>query len=209
MQFLTLLMQQVPEKVVIERERLERLFTGALRELENTLKSSEAHQHQMDARLIALPAKIAAGIQPEAIAGKINESLHQQFIESTIPETAKALAVIAERMKGISSEFGTAASALGKSYTGAAEQARQAIDKMQETVSGAARTARSAAEGLSVKFHRAFHLTLYGLTGLALVIGLLLGVLITRWFDTRASETEHISVPVIQEELPVKHKSKR
>jgi methyl-accepting chemotaxis protein len=209
MQFLTLLMERVPGKVVIERERLERLFTAALRTLEQTLKSSEAHQQQLSARLIALPAKIAEGIKPESIADKINESLHQQFIQSTIPETATALAVIAERLKMTSSEFSTAASALGRSYTGAAEEARQAIDNMKDTVSGAARAARSAAEGLSVKFHRAFHRTLYGLTGLALVIGLLLGVLITRWFDTPASQAEHISVPVIQEELPVKHKSKR
>jgi uncharacterized membrane-anchored protein YhcB (DUF1043 family) len=62
---------------------------------------------------------------------------------------------------------------------------------------------------LSVKFHRAFQRTLYGLTGLPLVIGLMLGVLITRWFDTPASQAEHIWAPVIQEELPVKHKSKR
>ena len=42
-----------------------------------------------------LPDDIAEGINPEAIAATINESLRQQFVQSTIPATAEALAVAA------------------------------------------------------------------------------------------------------------------
>ena len=48
MQFLTLLMVQAPGRVAVERERLEQLFTAALRSLEQLLKSSEAYKRQLD-----------------------------------------------------------------------------------------------------------------------------------------------------------------
>src|SRR5439155_25692190 len=99
MQFLTLLMVQAPGRVAVERERLEQLFTAALRSLEQLLKSSEAYKRQLDERLSRLPVEIAAGISPQAIAGNINESLRQRFVQSTIPETALALAQVAEQMK--------------------------------------------------------------------------------------------------------------
>ena len=96
MQFLTLLMVQAPGRVAVERERLEQLFTAALRSLEQLLKSSEAYKRQLDERLSRLPVEIAAGISPQAIAANINESLRQRFVLSTIPETARALAQVAE-----------------------------------------------------------------------------------------------------------------
>jgi len=99
MQFLTLLMVQAPGRVAVERERLEQLFTAALQSLEKLLKSSEAYKRQLDERLSRLPVEIAAGISPQAIAANINESLRQRFVLSTIPETARALAQVAEQMK--------------------------------------------------------------------------------------------------------------
>ncbi len=95
MQYLTLLMVQVPGRVAVERERIEQLFTTALKTVQKSLQSSEAYQTQLDERLSRLPVEIAAGISPQAIAGNINESLRQRFVQSTIPETALALAQVA------------------------------------------------------------------------------------------------------------------
>jgi hypothetical protein len=91
MQFLTMLMVQVPERVGTERERLEQLLADGLRTVQTTIESSRAYQEHMDQKLERLPDKIAAGISPETIARAINESLRQQFVKSTIPETAGAL----------------------------------------------------------------------------------------------------------------------
>ena len=116
MQFLTLLMVQAPSRVAVELERLEQLFRSALEALQKTLRSGEAYQRQLDQRLSRLPVEIAAGISPQAIAANINESLRQRFVQSTIPETARDLAVVAEQMKKVTTEFRTTASALGDSY---------------------------------------------------------------------------------------------
>jgi hypothetical protein len=209
MQFLTLLMEQVPARVVIERERLEQLLTAALREVKTTLKSSEASRVQMDQRLVKLPESIAAGIKPESIAAKINESLHQEFIRSTIPETARALAVTAEQMKKISSEFGASASTLGNSYHGAVEEARRAIAKIEETTSRAANTATRAAKDLSSTLHREYRWSLFTLTSFALLMGLLLGMLFMQWLQQPAQNVESASAPATQSAPPIKTKNKK
>ena len=178
MQYLTLLMVQAPGRVAVERERLEQLFTAALQSLEKLLKSSEAYKRQLDERLSRLPVEIAAGISPQAIAGNINESLRQRFVQSTIPETALALAQVAEQMKKVTAEFGATASTLGNSYRGAAEEARRSIDDLHSVISAAAATARSAANDLSVDFRQEYRWSLYALSSLALLIGFVLGMLV-------------------------------
>ena len=178
MQFLTLLMVQAPGRVAVERERLEQLFTAALRSLEQLLKSSEAYKRQLDERLSRLPVEIAAGISPQAIAANINESLRQRFVQSTIPETVRALAQVAEQMKKVTAEFGATASTLGNSYRGAAEEARRSIDDLHSVISAAAATARSAANDLSVDFRQEYRWSLYALSSLALLIGFILGMLV-------------------------------
>jgi uncharacterized coiled-coil protein SlyX len=208
MQFLTLLMEQVPARVITERQKLEGLFSEAAQSIKTILRSSESYQKQMDERLIRLPTTIAGGIQPETIAANINESLHQQFVASTIPQTAKALTVIAEQLKNVSSEFGRTASALGSSYRGAVEEARQAIEKMNAAVTGAAENAKRAAQDLSAKFRSAYWSLLIGLTLTAVLAGVLMGVLFVREFDPpQENIIERVIVPV--ESIPAVKPGKR
>ena len=75
MQFLTLLMERVPARIGVERERFEPLLAMAAESAQKSLESTEAYRNDIDQRLTALPDKIAQGIRPEIIAGKINESL--------------------------------------------------------------------------------------------------------------------------------------
>jgi type I site-specific restriction endonuclease len=180
MQFLTLLMQQAPMQVATEREELERLFTATCQGFERLLQSSEANRKQLDQRLIDLPGTIAQRINPETIAFKINESLHQEFVKSTIPETARMLEVLAEQMKKSTAEFSKTASTLGSSYRGAAEEANRAIKSIRETISGAAEMAKSTAEDLLFRFHDAYWAALVGLTAGALLMGIVLGTWIAR-----------------------------
>jgi hypothetical protein len=127
MQFLTLLMEQVPARIGVERERFEQLIAMATESLRNSLESTEAYRHEIDERLSGLPDRIAKGISPEIIAGKINESLRQQFVQSTIPQTAEALAVVSTQLRTSSSEFSATAASLGKAYSGAVHEADQAM----------------------------------------------------------------------------------
>jgi len=202
MQFLTMLMVQVPERVTTEREKFEQLLASALRTLQTTIKSCEGYQKQLHQRLEQLPENIANGISPQAIAAEINESLRQQFVQSTIPETARALAVVATQMNDVTTEFGRTATALGNRYRGAAEEARRAIDNIERTSSDAIATTRHGAQELLRVFHQEYRWSICVLSSLSLVIGIGLGLLFQRWLDRRAHSVDRI--PVVQTAPPAK-----
>jgi uncharacterized phage infection (PIP) family protein YhgE len=130
------------------------------------------------------------------IAAKINESLHQQFVASTIPQTAQSLGAIASQIKDATTEFSAAASAIGKSYEGAAAEARKAVQNINTMVSDAASSARRAIELLSVNFHRALWWSICGLTAGALLVGILIGALFMRWINPPYERVIERVIPV-------------
>jgi hypothetical protein len=101
MQFLTLLIDRVPSRVVSERESLELMFGKLSQNLEKTGRSSESYHKMLDSRMTSLPSEMAKNISPEKIASEINRSLNQQFIISTIPFTVQTLDTAAKEIKQI------------------------------------------------------------------------------------------------------------
>jgi hypothetical protein len=183
MQFLMLLIVEVPDRMAVEREKLERLFERMVQVLEKALRSLDAHQKQIDQQLAQLPEKIAEQINPEAIAARILESFQQQFERSTIPETAELMAATAQKMETAEAKFESTAKKIGDSCYGAVADARRAVDEL-----------RTEADGLP---HRHWRL-LYAFVGLALGIGLVLGALIYWWVATPAQAVDHVTAPQVQ-----------
>ena len=184
MQFLTLLMVQVPNRVAAEREKLERLFKTAIDKIQEITRSSQTYQKQLDDRLIRLPGKIAYGINPTTIASEINESLRQQFIHTTIPETAQALSQTADEMKETTAKFSRAAGALTNSYRSTVEQARQAIDKIESSISRASKAAKKAAEDLSRFISGEYRKSLLTVIFIGFVMVFFLGMLHQKFKET-------------------------
>ena len=183
MQFLTLLMNQVPQRVLEQREQLEQLLGTALDRIQDASDSSEALHRQLTARLSALPAEVARGLSPAEIAREVNESLRQQFVRSTIPETSHALAAAATDMKRVSAEFAQATQKLEDAYDGAVRRAQDAVADLHSTALNATDRVRRAAEELSAVFQREFRWSVYTLSALALVVGIALGIFYQRWLD--------------------------
>lgn len=179
MQFLTLLTEQVPHKVSVERERLEHVVGAAVESSQRALEASEAYHRELQERLNALPLEIARGISPETIAAAINENLRQQFVRSTIPETAQGLAVVSGQLKKTTVDFGAASVALVNKYHGAVEDARRSIDEIRSSVS--AEAAHRAATQLSKNFHDEYRWSLFSLTSGGVFVGLLLGAMLDHW----------------------------
>ena len=199
MQFLTILMIQVPAEVAAERKRLEELFRSAMQKIEENLRSSLTYQKLLDERLSCLPDQIKHGISPDVIAGKINESLRQQFVKSTIPETAEALALAAEQMKQTTAEFGRTAGHLTDSYRGAAAHAERSISEITSSIGHAAETAGLATQELTSTFRHEYWWAISALSGLALILGIGIGILFQQWLDRPAkaeSEIQYLGPPV-------------
>jgi hypothetical protein len=194
MQFSVLLMVQAPERMAAERQRLEESLHDALQVLRQASESSRAHQKQLDRRLAELPAEIAKGIEPEAIAETINESLRQQFVQSTIPTTAEALDVAAAQIRKATADFGHGARTLGQTYQSAVTEAREAVDNLHSVSSRAVSNTREAAQQLVEVFRAEYRWSLYTLTVIALLMGIGIGMLFERWLESPPQSADRTSV---------------
>jgi hypothetical protein len=183
MQFLTLLMTQAPADVATEREKLESLFRSAMQKVHSNLSSCLTYQKFLEERLIGLPDQIQKKLNIETIVSSLNENLRQQFVASTIPETAAALAWVADRIKRATAELNTAADTLTNSYCGATEQARKSIDTIESSISKAGASARKAAEYLSQTFHSVYWWFLAAVAASILIIGFSCGMLYQQRMD--------------------------
>lgn len=183
MQFLTLITVQVPGKVAIEREKLARVFIDVLKTIQESHQSSQTYHKQLDDRLTCLPASIADGISPAAIVSNINESLKQEFLLSTIPQTGEALRLVGEQMKSSADQFVITANQLTHSYSGIAESAKQAIASMEGAINSATNVTKQAAQNLSRTFRMQYRWALCVLSGLAFLLGFGLGMLLQHWIE--------------------------
>ncbi len=202
MQFLVLLIEQAPSRVAEERERLDKLLTTAVDNIAGMSAASEAYHAALQRRLTGLPAEIANGIGPEAVAAQINENLRQEFVRSAIPRTARDLAVVADRMKTVCSEFATASESLGSVYRGAAEDARRAVASMTSEISRATETSARFSKEVGEKFSKAWRWSLFMLTSGALVVGLAAGMTFERWLLSSPEPIAAPAAPVVQPEPP-------
>lgn len=209
MQFLTLLMREVPVRVAAERERLERLFREAMDQLKESAERADDYRIRLEERLASLPAEVAEGLRPELIAREINESLRQQFVQSTIPQTAQAMTAIAAQLQGAVADFGRTAAMLNHSHRGAAERARQTIERLELTISTAAATARRAAQELSSAFQRELRWSIYTLLSLTLVVAFGAGMLCERWLTTPPETPARPDPPAPATPAKVKPRSAR
>jgi hypothetical protein len=138
MQFLTLLIHQAPARLATEREQLDLKLDGCVSALST-----------IERRLEALPEGVSSKIGPERVAARINESLRQQFIETTIPQTGAALAVAAAQLDRSVTEFVRAAKEINNKYDGSATAARAAVQSIESAINSATRTAREATAELT------------------------------------------------------------
>jgi hypothetical protein len=182
--------------------KLREIFSEVLEAVERISKSSQAQQAQLDQRLAQLPPAIAEGIRPEAVAEAINESLRQQFVQSTIPETAHALTVAGAQIKQSTTEFAQSARALSTAYNGAVEEARKAIAKLESTSSQAIADVACRAANANHIFEQGNRWSLYVLLTFALVAGIGLEKAYQHFLNPPAPQIE--CAPVVQSGPPIK-----
>jgi hypothetical protein len=204
MQFLVLLIERAPSRVAEERERLDKLLATAVGNVSKMNAASETYHIALQRRLTDLPADIAYGIDPAAVAGKINENLRHEFMRSTIPQTADALASVSGQLKSVCVEFSTTADSVGHAYRGAAEDARKAVASLKSEISQAAENAERFTKKVSETFSRAYGLLLFMLAGGALVIGLVMGMVFERWLLSGPEPAVERTAPVVQPAPPQK-----
>jgi hypothetical protein len=140
----------------------------------------QAHHQQIDDRLTRLPADLAHGISPDAIARAIAESLRQQFVQSGVPAAADALTAISKQLVQATGQFQRAAEQL-RACTGVEEQARGAMDQMSRSLSNATHTAQRAVVELTQQLRVEYARAVYVLCAAVWLFGILGGMAFERW----------------------------
>jgi methyl-accepting chemotaxis protein len=160
LQILTLLIEQVPERILTERE----LFEGICREVvevgKKLLVTESKHFNDLDMRLTQLPKNIATGISPQAIVEQINGILKKLFETTTIPTIAKELADNAKNIHTASKEFSSASEKLTSMWNSAADKAQRAIEQIENATKNAIIASEQAAEKLTQGFNRSYRMIL-------------------------------------------------
>jgi hypothetical protein len=175
MQFLSALIFDAPLRTATENEKLKGMFAEAFETLRELVQSMKAQQTQLDQRLAKLPHTVAAGLDPARIAASINESLRQQFLQSTIPETASALAVTGAQMKKSNVELMQTARELSDIHREIVGETRQAIVSLK---SESSELKKEAANSKHV-FDRGKRV----LYSAILLFGLSTGLVLEYWFQ--------------------------
>jgi hypothetical protein len=191
MQFLTLLMHSAPSRLAEERRALDDSLGACATALAGTLS-----------RLDALPGDVASGISPEAIASKINESLRQQFLQSTIPQTGDALALVAAQMKKAVVEFEKASQVVSAVHRNAASETNQAVQRIESSVRSAAYVAERATKELTSTFIHEYRYSMAMIAMIALVAGILFGVAFMNWRRSPIEEAPPPPVPEVRVTKP-------
>jgi hypothetical protein len=175
MQFLSALIFDAPLRTANENEKLKGMFAEAFETLRELVQSMKAQQTQLDQRLAQLPQTVAAGLDPARIAASINESLRQLFLQSTIPETASALAVTSAQMKKGNVELMQTARELGDIHRGIVGETRQAAASLKSESSELRKEAASSKH----VFDRGKRV----LYSAILLFGLSTGLVLEYWFQ--------------------------
>jgi hypothetical protein len=210
MHFSVLIMVEVPTRMATERERFDQTAADTTKLLQDVRQFTEEYQTQIDERLDQVSADIVEALKPEAVAATINESLRQQFIKTTIPEAAAALAVTAAQIKKAADDFVEVARKLGGSYDSSVAEARRAIQQLEAASSKALESTKRGAEELTQAFGKECRWWFIAFVILAFVLGLGLGLVLLYLHDQRPAVVDHAAVmqtPDVKQTPAVKPKT--
>jgi hypothetical protein len=178
--WLTLLIRDAPHAVAIERQHLAELLATHVATIEATAQAAQTFHQQIEDRVARLPAEIAGGIRPSAIAQAIAESLRQEFVRSGLPAIAEALAVLSTQLQQTTTDFQRASDQLTEAHHGAAMQAARAIERVYASVWQAAESTKDTMQQFRQRFRLDYWWSVGTLVPAALLIGIWLGFILHR-----------------------------
>jgi hypothetical protein len=178
--FLALLIRGAPHAVAVEREPLAQLLETSVATIHAAGKAEHTYLRQIEGRLTRLPADLAQGISPEAIARAITESLRQQFVQSGLPATADTLTALSQQLTQAIGQLQRAAGQL-HACTGIANQAHVALDQVRASVAKVTDAAHGTVAELRQQVRLEGLRTVGMLCAAAWFLGIFGGVAFERW----------------------------
>ena len=96
MGYLALLTRSTPAVMATERSKMGVMLNRLNDEMTGALKTTADYHEKLNNRLTALPAEIARGVNPTALAAKLVAEVREQFLKCGIPEAGRLLKELGE-----------------------------------------------------------------------------------------------------------------
>jgi len=190
----------VPNRIAAEGEKIDRLLEPAVKAQENTVRSFQHYQAQLDERLAQLPEDIAKRIQPETIAAAIYESVRQEFVRSGYPQMGQAFQATHGDLQKALAGFNDTVQDLKTVRKEVADEIRHGSATLVQAMHQASESLVREKERLSHKYWWQRDL----LVSIAIFIIFALGMRYARWLDSpiAASVDRAVAAPVVQQPVP-------
>jgi hypothetical protein len=146
MGFLALLIRETPPLITAERLSLEKSLREALGNIEALRRNTLQSNTQLEDRLLDLPAEIQAGIDADAIAAKIAESIRQSFIQTELASVAQQVQLHAGTISEATRQL---AATLDESPSGPTARAQRAVTTMLADLANAGAHIRALTKDLT------------------------------------------------------------
>ncbi len=179
---LALLTRQTPKDIADERERFQEMLDLHRQFSEDTRQKTLSYVHQLESRLAELPGEIEAGLDPQQIAKLLGESLRQHFVKSEMPETVRGLQTATASMTDAHRDLTTALHALSDSHGGIVAQIESANSRLTYSLESRAKAVDDLLRELKNDVQQIW---LPLVAGATLLIGLIAGVNLQSWRDSR------------------------
>lgn len=171
MGFLAILIRDTPPLIASERRSLEASLHETLTAMEGLHRTTVESNTRMEDRLLDLPGDIQAGINPDAIASKIAESIRQAFVQTELPGIVRELQLYAGNLSDSTHQLASLATALNDPHSGAPARLQHALSSMLANLANAATHIRCLATDLNREIRHA----VVFLCSAALLLGFFIG----------------------------------
>ena len=173
MGYLALLTRSTPAVMATERAKMAAILHRLTDEMAGTLKTTVDYHQKLNDRLTVLPAEIAKGVNPTALAAQLVAAVREQFLNCGIPEAGRLL-------KEQGESFQKQADAHARKLMEVQEKLYTCQHRVTSVLDDVASTADSAKTSIN-KWDRQMREVQWIQIGCALVAGLLLGALFYWW----------------------------
>lgn len=206
MGFLALITRQAPVEIAQEREKLTAALAHAISATDAAREDTIRFHREVESSLSTMPQEIAEGVNPAAVAAILAESLRQQFVQSGLPETAQALAVIGKTTAQTATEFDRSSRQLLNDCRNTSKRFNDAFADMREMIGDTTEVAKEAAQALTKTFLREYRWSVLMLCTSALMLGFSLGIIWHRWISS-PEPSRSANIPAVSQssEPPPSH----
>ena len=187
MGFLALITRRAPAEIASEREKLAATVQDAVTSIEALRNDTATFHREIAKRLAKLPNEIAEGVNPTSIATILAESLRQQFIQSGLPETTRALMLIAKQSEQAATQLGYSCKQVNEACRTTTKDFLDSLSGMSTMMQITSAEAKKATQLLRQTFLREYKWSVLTLCTVALMLGFSVGIV---WQHSREKPTQ-------------------